>query len=175
MPRMYNTLTRIHADPVRRRRVWCALSRLMGGAFASWHPEMFKDKRRQKLREPDWFVGKECIGVPLADYQAMDGTEYTLEESNSVRACDIESLWQVVEEAQRETAAAKDRSPRKRKETAGGNRNGWSVDDEGVEPDDNGVEHDLAELFVEIKADMQKFGCVKVRVLLDTVWRVTDR
>ena len=92
MPRVYNTLTRIHADPVRRRRVWCALSRLMGGAFASWHPEMFKDTRRQQLKEPDWFEGKECIGVPLSDYQAMDDTVYKLEGSNSVRACSIESL-----------------------------------------------------------------------------------
>eukprot|EP00966_Prymnesium_polylepis_P304408 7032961-Prymnesium_polylepis.1 len=67
MPRMYNALTRIHADPARRRRVWFALSRLMGGAFASWHPEMFMDTRQQQLKEPDWFEGITNGGVVLFD------------------------------------------------------------------------------------------------------------
>eukprot|EP00966_Prymnesium_polylepis_P092907 2150420-Prymnesium_polylepis.1 len=75
----------------------------------------------------------------------MDDTVYKLEGSNSVRACSFDSLWQVIEEAQMETVAAKDRSAKKRKETAGGNRKGWSADAEGVEQDDKGVEHDLAE------------------------------
>ena len=137
MPRVYEALSRIHADPNKRRGVWAALSRVFGGAYASWHKEWLGQLQTMESEcKGDGFKGVSSVGLGIDDYTTFDGVAFPTGSENSVRTCSFLDLQKMVKKAK-----------------CNAERSGVS----------NGVEHDLSDLIDEVAKDLIAFGCRKVR------------